>query len=100
MNTNITGHPTLRTKDWYLAAYLHIYDVPLIAVHPAENGKVEFEFANDRDWAHSLLIDFRANDGRDLVSINAFRAAYRYIQSAAQHERDIRSYDNYCLNNN
>lgn len=99
--TNGPRHATFRTRDYYLAAYLHLYHLDLLTVRIVDTPrgrKPEFEFDNSDDQAFTRSRDLHQGDGSDLVSLSAFRDAYKVIQAAATHERETQYAD--TLNNN
>lgn len=83
-----TRPPTFATRDFYLAAFLTIYDIPLLATYQLPNGRTEFAFANEDGAAYRLFQDFRTAAGNDVVSLRDFRKAYRVIADAARDAKD------------
>lgn len=84
-------YPTFRTKDFWAAAYLHLMGAHLLQTR-VDAGRCTFEFDNAENTAYQLFTEFRTANGNDLVSIRAYRDAYRYIQTESRTAK-VMSYD-------
>lgn len=71
-------------RDFWCSAFVLLMDVPLLQTIRDPDGRVTFVFDNTNNQAEQASLDFKAEGGRDLVPLKAYRQAYRRLQNEAR----------------